>query len=129
MSFEFFIRKHIALGQKPKNDPSLYGQGFNYLVEVGFGGEESNEEELVNKTLKQIDHQLLGVDSDLVTDPTTANICRWIFFQLSKERHFRLIEVRLFRGDGLSAVMDSCKVEQNPVRPSVDNPAQFSVPD
>ncbi|NJM10431.1 MAG: hypothetical protein HC883_06170 [Bdellovibrionaceae bacterium] len=50
--------------------------------------------------LKHIDHALLGVDVQVISEPTTANIARWILVELQKlSSDWR--EVRLERGDGL----------------------------
>lgn len=105
MTCQFFICEKIAIGQKTKADSAPYGQGFNYKVEVGFEGPSSlsNCQTLVRKTLNQIDHALLGVDSKLISDPTTANIARWILKELEV---LGAVEVRLLRGDGLMAIVN-----------------------
>jgi hypothetical protein len=104
MPVELRFAKHIALGQKSGDDPGPYGQGFNYRVEAGFLPCEEPEKHL-DEVLKAIDHRHLGLDFHAIGEPTTANICRWIFDRL-KERGCAVTDVILSRGDGLTA---SCR--------------------
>jgi len=100
----FFLKYNLALGQKTEADTAAYGRGFNYQVEAGFAGEESAEHDRVaSDVLSLIDHKLLGIDFDLGVEPTTVNLCWWIFTHL-KKRCPELAEVRLLRGDGLLAI-------------------------
>lgn len=105
-----FIRKNLALGQKTEGDSSRWGTGSNFKVEVGFEWNERFDEgqarESLNSVLSEIDHFALGVDRWKDKDPSTANICEWILTNL-KNRGAR--EVRLIRGDGLSATSRNLK--------------------
>lgn len=104
MSVEFLLQKNISIGQKSKDQSGPYGQGFNYIVEATFLWSEDNRpaEKHLATVLKAIDHRLLGIDNKDIADPTTANICAWIFERL-KECGSAVIQVRLLRGDGLEA--------------------------
>lgn len=92
----------MAIGQKSTDDPGTYGQGFNYIVEAGFSesGTPDSLRTLVD-ALKSIDHKLLGLDVNLIDNPTSQNICRWLYSAI-KAKDESLYEIRLLRGDGLS---------------------------
>lgn len=107
MSFLIYYRRHLALGQKNSADAGIYGQGFNYVVEAGFrqpAGTSKSAGALAD-ALKVIDHRLLGLDVNIIENPTSQNICRWLYATV-KAKDESLYEIRLLRGDGLNI---SCK--------------------
>ncbi len=88
MPVQLRFKKHISVGQKSKNEPGVYGQGFNYAVEADFG--ESCDEGLalraLREVLKDVDHRHLSLDSELIPEPNSENLCRYIFEQLKSKR-------------------------------------------
>ena len=97
-----FLARSIAVGQKSGVHPSLYGQGFNYWVEVGFAldhlFQSSTCNEMLDQILSLIDHRALGVDVDLGLEPTSSALCTWI--QSEFEKRGKAVTLRLIRGDG-----------------------------
>ncbi len=103
MPVEIIYSKHIAVGQKSGSDPGAYGRGFNYQVFAKFRGDgPAGAEKILAAVLKQIDHRLLGIDAGVIGDPSTANICAWIYDELVR-CGAAVSEVHLIRGDGLEA--------------------------
>ena len=104
MAVQVRLRKFIAVGQKSKDDPGPYGQGYNYVVEAAFAWSPdlAHVRKSFADVLKEVDHRHLGLDVHLIEDPTTANLCQFIMQGL-RERGVPALEVRLERGDGLIA--------------------------
>ncbi len=104
MSVKICIRKHIALGQKSKDQSGAYGQGFNYQVEAEFRWQPDFEvlNQHLSEVLKEVDHRHLGLDFLEIGDPTTANFGGWILKKL-RERGCEVVALTLSRGDGLVA--------------------------
>lgn len=104
MSVEIRIRKHIAVGQKSKDHSGAYGQGFNYLVEADFRGQQDAKtlNQHLSEVLKVVDHRHLGLDFLEIGDPTTANLGAWILKKL-REKGCDVVGLTLSRGDGLIA--------------------------
>lgn len=102
MSVKICIRKHIALGQKSKDQSGAYGQGFNYQVEAAFRWQPDAKvlSQNLSKVLKEVDHRHLGLDFLEIGDPTTANLGAWILKKL-RERRCEVVDLTLSRGDGL----------------------------
>jgi len=104
----------MAIGQKTSSSKSPWGEGHNIRVDVGFL--EPNLEAL-DVVLKKVDHRLLGVDVDLGVDPTLGALAEWIFSQLAESES--VVDVRLTRGDGLTACYGTQSAELKSVVPPV----------
>jgi hypothetical protein len=104
MSVEIYVKKHIALGQKNKEQSGAYGQGFNYQVEAKFGWHPDAKvlNRHLSEVLKAIDHRHVGLDFLEITDPTTINLGKWILMQL-RASGCDVLGLTLARGDGLVA--------------------------
>lgn len=105
MPVQVRFRKFIAVGQKSKEDPGPYGQGYNYVVEAGFPWREDLEpvQKAFAQVIKEVDHQHLGLDMHALQEPTTAHLCAFFIRRLTEEG-MTPSAVRLERGDGLVAM-------------------------
>ncbi len=88
--------------------PSRFGEGHNYSVEVGFlkphvAGEEVRLRAALDAVLVAMDHRALGVDVDLGVEPETPQLAEWIAKKLTDAQGASVREVRLIRGDGMTA--------------------------
>lgn len=102
MSCEIFLRQAMALGQKTSADSSHYGQGHNYWVEVGWLTSEDIglARRSMTTVVYRIDHHALGVDLDVIVDPSLESVAQWIFSELKTEHGSSPTQLRLCRGDG-----------------------------
>jgi 6-pyruvoyl-tetrahydropterin synthase len=102
-----YLNHFIAIGQKTKASSSGFGEGHNYMVEVGVAVQGALQVEVVKAkigaVLNEIDHKALGVDVDLGVEPETSMLPKWIFERLRKSGLSEIREVRMNRGDGMTA--------------------------
>jgi 6-pyruvoyl-tetrahydropterin synthase len=101
-----YFSQFIAIGQKTKASASPFGEGHNYMVEVGVALQGALEDDLSSKigaVLKEIDHKALGVDVDLGVEPETSRLAEWIFKRLAANGIKNVVDVRMNRGDGMTA--------------------------
>lgn len=99
-----FLRRFIALGTKTKDSSTRFGEGHNFIVEVGFAAQDSVHEtrwsEQLDNVISRIDHHAIGVDVELGFNPVPSALAEWLFKELKRLGVDAVREVRLIRGDG-----------------------------
>lgn len=97
----------MALGAKTKDSSSRFGEGHNYIVEVGANTQSSLDEARLSDQLKnviaRIDHRAIGVDVELGFNPVPSALAEWVLKELKSQGVSGVCEVRLIRGDGFVA--------------------------